>query len=143
MSSAASSTDVGTPVHVPSRNDRGDDYYLPSEHVDLDEAIDLDDHVTSECGHVIKLSGSDDSNEDSTAEEGLESLPNYESTTTDNIPEHVEPVDFIETNPRLHPPHDISYHANGALISNHGNRYENWSVELQLDDGSKKGTLPW
>ena len=161
MSTATSSTDIGTPVHAPSAgasrsplNDRVDDHYLASEQLDDDEAIDLGDHVTGlEDGHVtqrMKLSISDESNEDqSTAEEGRDSLPNYESTTTDNIAEPIEPVDFIETNPRLHSQTEYRFHANGAVIGSHGNsqvpppppghRYENWNVELQIEDGSRRG----
>lgn len=154
--SATSSTDVGTPVHISSSSFVSEGvngrYLTSEEQLDVDEAIDLDDHVTShECGHVtqrMKLSISDDSNEEaSTAEEGIDSVPNYESTTTDNIVDVVEPVDFIEANPKLHPPPQLRYHANGAVLGRHGNeavpsppshRYENWSVVLQLDDGSRK-----
>lgn len=194
MSATTSSTDVGTPVHASSGaarsllNERSNDRFLNSDQEDIDEAIDLSDHVTDsshvtnmedadyvinpkdadhvtipedadhvtnpeDADHVTqraKLSVSDDSNEDqSTAEEGRDSLPNYESTTTDNFNETVEPIDFIEANPRLRPQSDFHYHANGAVIGSHGNRqvpppppphrYENWNVELQLDDGTRRG----
>lgn len=167
--STTSSTDVGTPVHISSGslhsfvNEGGGNHYPTSEQLDYDEAIELDDHVngqgshvTNVHGHVIqqmKLSASEESNEEaSTAEEGLDSVPNYESTTTDNIVDSMtfEPIDYIESNPRLSTTRELHYHANGhgALIGSHnndphvpsplGHRYENWSVVLQLDDGTKK-----
>lgn len=163
--STTSSTDVGTPIHVSSGslhsfvNERGENHYLTSEHLDYDEAIDLGDHMNDQDSHVtnvdshviqqMKLSASEESNEEaSTAEEGVDSVPNYESTTTDNIIDSVEPIDYIESNPRLSTANELHYHANGALIgrcnngphmpSPLGHRYENWSVVLPLDDGTKK-----
>ena len=156
MSTTTSSTDVGTPIHVSSASFVNEgintNYPTSEDQLDLDEAIDLDDHVTDQVdSHVtqrMKLSVSDDSNEEaSTAEEGRDSVPNYESTTTDNVIDALEPIDYIESNPRLHPPSELRYHANGSMICRHGNeavpsppghRYENWSVMLQMDDGFKK-----
>lgn len=160
--STTSSTDVGTPIHISSGslhsfvNEGSGNHYPTSEQLDYDEAIDLDDDVNGQDGHVIqqmKLSASEESNEEaSTAEEGLDSVPNYESTTTDNIVDSMtfEPIDYIESNPRLSTAGELHYHANGhgALIGSRnndphvpsplGHRYENWSVVLQLDDGTKK-----
>ena len=155
MSATSPASGLSTPVHVSSGsvnslvNQGAPNQYAASEQLDIDEAIDVGDHVTNKggvVGHVtqrMKLSLSDESNEEaSTAEEGRDSVPNYESTTTDNIMESMEPVDYIESNPRLGS--GIRYHTNGALIGNHGSnampdhRYENWSVVVQVDDGSKK-----
>lgn len=169
MSTTSPSGDLSTPVHTPSGVVRSlvnnvsqrethqgvTNHYITSEQIDPDEAIDVGDCLTNEeClveSHVtqrMKLSLSDDSNgEGSTAEEGIDSVPNYESTTTDNVIESVEPVDYIESNPRLSTVRHHTHHANGALISGRGNsqlpsppshRYENWSMVIQLDDGMKK-----
>ena len=164
MSTTSPASGLGTPLHVSSEslhsfiNQGVPNHYATSEQLDFDdEAIDVGDRVATKegvAGHVtqrMKLSLSDESNEEaSTAEEGRDSLPNYESTTTDNIMETLEPVDYIESNPRL-TSSGVRYHANGALIGNHRNstalstypehRYENWSVVVQVDDGSKKSKL--
>lgn len=158
MSATSPTSGLSTPVHLSSDslvNQGAPNHYPASEQLDFDEAIDVsDDHVTTadgeggvaDNGHVtqrMKLSLSDES-----TEEGRDSVPNYESTTTDNIIDSLEPVDYIESNPRLHAGAEIRYHANGGLVGNHGNgagpslpyhRYENWSVLDQIDDGSKKG----
>ena len=157
MSATSPTSGLSTPVHLSSDslvNQGAPNHYPASEQLDFDEAIDVgDDHVTTadggggvaDNGHVtqrMKLSLSDES-----TEEGRDSVPNYESTTTDNIIDSFEPVDYIESNPRLHAGSEIRYHANGGLVGNHGNgagpslpyhRYENWSVLDQIDDGSKK-----
>lgn len=157
MSATSPTSGLSTPVHLSSDsliNQGAPNHHAASEQLDFDEAIDIgEDHVTTtnregdvaDDGHVtqrMKLSLSDES-----TEEGRDSVPNYESTTTDNIIDSLEPVDYIESNPRLHVGAHIRYHANGALVGNHGNstgpslpfhRYENWSVVDQIDDGSKK-----
>ena len=158
MSATSPTSGLSTPVHLSSGsvhsliNEGVPNHY--TEQLDFDEAIDVCDHVTTTRGGVfdhvtpqrMKLSLSDDSNEEaSTAEEGRDSVPNYESTTTDNIMESLEPIDYIESNPRLSS--EIRYHANGPMVGNRGNgaapsppdhRYENWSVLEGIDDGSKK-----
>ena len=163
MSATSPTSGLSTPLHLSSDSslvNQGapNHYATASEQLNFDEAIDVgDDHVTTtttttdgvggmaDSGHVtqrMKLSLSDES-----TEEGRDSVPNYESTTTDNIIDSLEPVDYIESNPRLHVGSEIRYHANGGVVGNHGNstgsslpyhRYENWSVVDQIDDGLKK-----
>ena len=121
------------------------------------EGYGVTDHVTSniitaeeeeeeeEGGGGMSMEESDE--EESTAGEGGDTFP-YESTTTDTIPDPVDPVDFIENHPRSFSAPTITrngHHPNskGVAIS-HLQRYENWNAEMQekeVEEGVKKGRI--
>ena len=112
-----------------------------------------DDIVTTDFRRDISL-GDDSDEEESTAGEG-DTVP-YESTTTDTIPDPVEPLDFIESHAHrfsssVLTPHNghfaaagggggsrVGGGAGGGAVRPHshigtvGHRYENWNVMMQV-----------
>ena len=108
-----------------------------SEHVDRLTGRDSnhDSHMTE---HVGKNDSSireqrasvGNSDEDSTAEEGGDTVP-YESTTTDTLPDPVDPIDFIETRPSCYPEPTAcnGHHTGGRGVSPEDHhRSENWNT---------------
>ena len=80
---------------------------------------------------------------DSTAEEVT---PSVDSSTTDNFPNSIDPIDFIENNPRLsclsHHPH--TSHIMGSGRGGGSHRYENWSMfvrEKELEELARKSEV--
>ena len=109
-----------------------------SGHVDRLSGVDSkhDSHVTKHVSNndssIRELRGSvgNDSDEDSTAEEGGDTVP-YESTTTDTLPDSVEPIDFIESCPSSYPdPAACNGHHTGGrgVAAEDHHRSESWST---------------
>ena len=108
-------------------------------------------HVRFEAGRRGDRGSESKEGEESMGEESdnectagdLDTVP-YESTTTDTIPEHVEPIDFIESKPRSYsesalPPDNGCPRIGGAPESGGFHRYENWN--LMIDDSSRRGRV--
>lgn len=100
-------------------------------------------HVTSdENGVGGRLSVEEESNEESTAGEEEDTVP-WETTTTDTLPETIDPIDFIESHPRSYS--ESALPRNGHLApttaDGQGHRYENWSVMAQMEDGCRRGRV--
>lgn len=72
-----------------------------------------------------------DEESDSTAEERV-----TQSSTADNFPDSIDPIDFIENNPRLTHPHTTHYFHNSTMGGgrNTGHHYENWSMFVNSKD---------
>lgn len=93
------------------------------------------DPLTSE---VVDI-GEETDEDESTAGEDNVSVT-VDSSTTDNLLDPIEPIDFIEANPRLSHPH-TSHHPHSIGGKRDGNRYENWSMlvnDKELEELSKK-----
>lgn len=111
-----------------------------SSHV-TDVASRLGGHVANN-GSIGEPSVSsvvaNESDEDSTAGEG-DTVP-HESTTTDTIPDPIDPIDFIESHPRSYtePASNFARHIEerGVPMEEH-HRYENWG--MQMEEGVKRG----
>ena len=100
---------------------------------DQDEELGLDD---PNLGYEIGMDpdiGNESDEDESTAGEGGDTLPN-ETTTTDTVPELHEPLDYIESRPRttLAPP--TSHNGTGPA-----HQYENVSIN---EDGSRRAKAP-
>ena len=93
--------------------------------------------------------------EEDTAGEGVDTPP-VDSVTTDGYTDHLDPIDFIETQPRdygrhhhQHPfgmshPQGYSHSFDkGVGVVGRGviceAQYEKWSMIMQMEDGNKKG----
>lgn len=115
-----------------------------------DEVMDINSHVIRVKSHmtrrhdIISL-GEESDEEGSTAGEGETTIPS-ESTNTDFLPEPMEPVDYIEANPRIR--------SKGAMVSEGydvpppppSHRYENWSILMNAgkegwEEGGKRGEM--
>ena len=116
--------------------------------------------------HNVNTSYANISEGESTPEEegGGDTVP-YESTTTDTIPEAMDPIDFIENSPPKYPPPAcLAMHngrftggasmtvgasgrgggGGGGFCAVAGHKYENWSIDVhmkEIEDGGRKGTL--
>ena len=101
-------------------------------------------HVTTKgvdphTSEVVDVGEETDEDESTAGEDGISFT--VDSSTTDNLLDPIEPIDFIETNPRLSQPH-TSHHGVGGKRD--GYRYENWSMlvnEKELEELSKKSEL--
>ena len=101
-----------------------------------DEVMDINSHVIHDTSHMTRRQdiisfGEESDEEGSTAEEGEWDTVPSETTTTDFHPEAVEPLDYIETNPRID--------SRGPVISGGydvppppSHRYENWSILVNV-----------
>ncbi len=83
---------------------------------------------------IERLNVTDEEGE-STAEERV-----TQSSTADNFPGSIDPIDFIENNPRLTHPHTTHYPTMGGGRGG-GHHYENWSMFVnsrELEELAKK-----
>lgn len=74
-----------------------------------------------------QINGSVSDEGESTAEEGV--MQNVDSSTTDNFPDSIDPIDFIESSPRLSHPHSMVMGGGKG-----GHQYENWNMFLSERD---------
>lgn len=122
----------GAGRQLSSRTDETSGYVDCLTGADGKRASHMTEHVSNNDSSFKEQRGSvgNDSDEDSTAEEGGDTVP-YESTTTDTLPDPVEPIDFIESRPSCYPdPAACNGHHTGGrgVAAEDHHRSENWST---------------